>query len=505
LPILGLQNLHKLIKRQKQIEASAFFDGTIYKSRATMTEGKDHKSKLWGGRFQQATEELVEDFTESVRYDKRLYRHDIKGSIAHARMLGEKGIIARQDSELIIDGLNKILEQIEKGEFTWKKELEDVHMNIEKALTDLIGPAGGRLHTARSRNDQVATDFRLYIRDEILKIDSLIQKLQEAFVLQAERHFGLVMPGFTHLQKAQPILYSHHMLAYFEMFKRDRLRLKDCLSRVNICPLGSAALAGTSYPIDRQMTAKELGFEAVSQNSMDAVSDRDFALEFLFCLSVIMMHLSRLSEELILWMSSEFSYVELPDAYCTGSSIMPQKKNPDVPELVRGKTGRVYGSLMALLTTLKGLPLTYNRDLQEDKEQLFDAADTTASSLAVMAGLIMNMQPNSAKMSKDTETGFLTATDLADYLVKKGLPFRQAHEVVGKAVAQCLSKGKELQALGIDELKRLHPLIEDDVLDVLSVEGSVASRKCFGGTGHQPVQEALDAAKKWLEEFKIIL
>ncbi len=468
-----------------------------------MKNPKKKTAKLWGGRFQQPTEKLVEDFTESVSYDRRLYSQDIRGSIAHARMLGQKGIIAQKDSQLIIEGLKKILRDIEAGDFSWKKDLEDVHMNIEKALTDLIGPAGGRLHTARSRNDQVATDFRLYVRDEIFKIDQLLERLQKAFISQAETHMGVIMPGFTHLQKAQPVLYSHHMLAYFEMFRRDRQRLKDCLKRVNVCPLGSAALAGTSYPIDREMTAKELEFEQVSENSMDAVSDRDFALEFLFCLSVIMMHLSRLSEELILWMSSEFSFVELPDAYCTGSSIMPQKKNPDVPELVRGKTGRVYGSLMALLTTLKGLPLTYNRDLQEDKEQLFDAADTTSSSLAVMAGLIENMRPDTKRMAQDTETGFLTATDLADYLVKKGLPFRQAHEVVGKAVADCIAEGKELHQLEFHQLEKLHPLIERDVLEIIDVEGSVASRRCKGGTGHKPVKDALNNAKRWLKEFKV--
>ncbi len=470
-----------------------------------MKNKKEKSTKLWGGRFQQPTEKLVEDFTESVSYDRRLYAQDIRGSIAHARMLGQMGIITEKDSQTIIDGLKKILRDIENGRFSWEKGLEDVHMNIEKALTDLVGPVGGRLHTARSRNDQVATDIRLYTREEIIKIDQLLERLQKAFILQAESYMGIIMPGFTHLQKAQPVLYSHHMLAYFEMFKRDRQRLKDCLKRVNICPLGSAALAGTSYPIDREMTAKELGFAKITKNSMDAVSDRDFVLEFLFCLSVIMMHMSRLSEELVLWMSSEFSFIELPDAYCTGSSIMPQKKNPDVPELVRGKTGRVYGSLMALLTTLKGLPLTYNRDLQEDKEQLFDAADTTSSSLAVMAGLIENMRPNPKRMTQDTKTGFLTATDLADYLVKKGLPFRQAHEVVGKAVANCLSKGKELHELGLQELKKLHPFIRDDVLKIVEVKGSVASRKSKGGTGHEPVKDALINAQKWLKEFKICL
>ncbi len=468
-----------------------------------MKRDSEKRKKLWGGRFGESTESLVEDFTESVSFDRRLYDQDIRGSMAHARMLGETGIIPKEDAELIIKGLGEIKERIDSGEFSWQKELEDVHMNIEQALTELIGPAGGRLHTARSRNDQVATDFRLYIRDEIFSLDELLEGLQGAFIHQAESHLDIILPGFTHLQKAQPVLYSHHMLAYFEMFKRDRERLADCLKRVNVCPLGSAALAGTSYPINRHMTAKELGFSDITRNSMDAVSDRDFALEFLFCLSVIMMHLSRLCEELILWMSWEFSYVELPDAYCTGSSIMPQKKNPDVPELVRGKTGRVYGALVSLLTTLKGLPLTYNRDLQEDKEQLFDATDTVKASVSVMTGVVQKMRPRADNMARDTKTGFLTATDLADYLVKKGLPFRQAHEVVGKAVGACVSQGKELHELSQKELKALHPLIGDDVLDVLSVEGSVHSRKCPGGTGIEPVKDALSQAKTWLENYTL--
>ncbi len=465
---------------------------------------KKENKKLWGGRFHHSTEKLVEDFTESVSYDKRLFRQDIKGSMAHARMLGKHGIIPKQDAHRIIQGLEQILRKIEEGRFQWKRELEDLHMNIEKALTDSIGPAGGRLHTARSRNDQVATDFRLFVRDETMEVDACIESLQRAFIRQAEKHMDIVMPGFTHLQKAQPVLYPHHMLAYFEMFKRDRQRLRDSLKRVNISPLGSAALAGTSYPIDRRMTADELGFRETSQNSIDAVSDRDFALEFLFCLSVIMVHLSRLSEELVLWASSEFSFVDLPDAYCTGSSIMPQKKNPDVPELVRGKTGRVFGSLFALFTTLKGLPLAYNRDLQEDKEQLFDALDTVKASLSVMSGLVENMCPRPNRMMEDTETGFLTATDLADYLVKKGLPFRQAHEVVGRAVAKCIQRGVELHALNIDELKRLHPLIGDDVIQILSVKGSVGSRKCEGATGYEPVRKALIKAKGWLKEFGVL-
>ena len=457
--------------------------------------------KLWAGRFKQNTEKVVEELSSSIHFDKRMYKEDIKGSIAHARMLGDKGIIPKDDALKIIKGLQDILNDIESGNFKWKKELEDVHMNIEKALIEKIGPIGGRLHTARSRNDQVATDFRLYIKKEIARVDELLKYLQYAFLKQANENIDIIMPGFTHLQKAQPVLFSHHMLAYFEMFKRDRLRLRDCLKRVDVCPLGSAALAGTSFPIDRHMTARELGFKDVSSNSMDAVSDRDFVLEYIFCLSMIMMHLSRLSEELILWASSEFCYIELPDAYCTGSSIMPQKKNPDVPELVRGKTGRVYGDLISLLTVLKGLPLTYNRDLQEDKECAFDATDTAKICLRGMIGVIENMKPIKENIEKDLRGGFLTATDLADYLVRKGLPFRQAHETVGKAVSYCISNKKELEDLSLDELKSFSPLIEEDVFEILSVEGSALSRNSYGGTGKEAVKHSLKQAENWLKEF----
>ncbi len=461
------------------------------------------KKKLWGGRFSEATNEIVERFSASEHFDRRLYSQDISGSQAHARMLSSCGIISSEDAASIIKGLEEIKQAIRKGRFEWKPELEDVHMNIEKALTDAIGEAGGRLHTARSRNDQVATDFRIYVREQISLVDRLLAGLQGAFVHQASNHLDIVMPGFTHLQKAQPVLYSHHMMAYFEMFKRDRLRLKDCIKRVNVCPLGSAALAGTGFEIDRFMTARELGFEDISKNSLDAVSDRDFAIEFVFILSLIMMHLSRLSEELVLWTSSEFSFIELPDAFCTGSSIMPQKKNPDVPELVRGKTGRVYGHLFALLTLMKGLPLAYNRDLQEDKEALFDALDTTASCLHVMKYLIAGMKPQKERLEADTKTGFLTATDLADYLVRKGIPFRQAHEIVGKAVAQCIASNKELTDLSLRELKALHPSIEEDVFRVLDVRGSVDSRSCPGGTGTQAVKAQIEDAERWLSDFRL--
>ncbi len=463
-----------------------------------------NKKKLWGGRFAQATSDVVEKFSASEHFDRRLYPQDILGSQAHARMLSRCGIISKQDAEKIVAGLEEIKRQIRQGSFEWRAELEDVHMNIEKALTDLIGEAGGRLHTARSRNDQVATDLRMYVREQIMKVDRLLAGLQGAFIHQAREHMGLIMPGFTHLQKAQPVLWSHHMLAYFEMFKRDRLRLRDCLKRVNICPLGSAALAGTDFEIDRYMTARELGFDDVCTNSLDAVSDRDFAIEFVFVLCTVMMHLSRLSEELVLWTSSEFAFVELPDAFCTGSSIMPQKKNPDVPELVRGKTGRVYGHLIALLTLMKGLPLAYNRDLQEDKEALFDALDTASSCLNVMKFLVAGMEPRYDRLQEDTKTGFLTATDLADYLVKKGLPFRQAHEVVGKAVARCIASNRELTDLDLAELKSLHPSIQEDVLKVLDVKGSVDSRNCPGGTGTEAVKEQLKEAERWLAGFQLL-
>ncbi len=467
-----------------------------------MSKGLLRNKKPWGGRFKEATDELVERFTASEHFDRRLFRHDIAGSKAHAEMLARQGIISSQDAHNIIEGLSEIEADIEAGRFQWRPELEDVHMNIEKALVDRIGEAGKRLHTARSRNDQVATDTRLYVREQIDRMDRLLSLVQEALLLQASERPALVMPGYTHLQRAQPVLWAHHMLAYFEMFKRDRQRLKDCRKRVNICPLGSAALAGTGFPIDRQYVARRLGFEGISSNSMDAVSDRDYLVEFLAALSLVMVHLSRLSEELILWSSSEFSFVDLPDAYCTGSSIMPQKKNPDVPELVRGKAGRVFGHLIAVLVQIKGLPLAYNRDLQEDKEALFDAVGTVSLSLEVMAGIIAHMRPREERLAEAVKSGFLTATDLADYLVKKGVPFRQAHAIVGQAVAACARQGKELTDMTFDELRALHPNIEEDVFDVLSAEGSVGARNCPGGTGFARVKEAIESASLWLRTWK---
>ncbi|PXF57725.1 MAG: argininosuccinate lyase [Deltaproteobacteria bacterium] len=461
-----------------------------------MNEDKNVLEKPWGGRFQEATEKMLEEFSASVHYDRRLYRQDIAGSKVHARMLARQGIISDKDANAIIKGLGEIEEEIASGDFVWSHELEDVHMNIEQALVERIGEAGKRLHTARSRNDQVAADIKLYLREEIDRLDGLLSLLQEALLHQARAHEDLVLPGYTHLQRAQPVLWPHHMLAYFEMFRRDRDRLQDCRKRVNICPLGSAALAGTGFPIDREYVAGELGFHGITANSLDAVSDRDFIIEFLATASIVMAHLSRLSEELILWTSAEFSFVDLPDSFCTGSSIMPQKKNPDVPELVRGKTGRVYGHLMSLLTIIKGLPLAYNRDLQEDKEALFDTADTVCASVEIMAALVARLVPRKEHISRIVTQGFLTATDLADYLVKKGMPFRQAHSVVGKAVSQCISHGKELTDMSLEDLKTFSSLIDEDIFEVLSIEGSVGTRRCPGGTAPERVAEALAKAEK---------
>ena len=461
-----------------------------------MNESKKAFKKPWGGRFHEATEKMLEEFSASVHYDRRLYRQDIAGSKVHARMLAGQGIISDKDAEAIIKGLDEIEEEIASGNFAWSHELEDVHMNIEQALVERIGDAGEKLHTARSRNDQVAADTRLYLREEIDRLDGLLSLLQEALLHQARAHQDLMLPGYTHLQRAQAVLWPHYMLAYFEMFRRDRDRLRDCRKRVNICPLGSAALAGTGFPINREYVAEELGFCGITANSLDAVSDRDFIIEFLATASMVMAHLSRLSEELILWTSEEFRFVDLPDSFCTGSSIMPQKKNPDVPELVRGKTGRVYGHLMSLLTVIKGLPLAYNRDLQEDKEALFDTVDTACASVEIMAALVTKLVPRKEHISQIVTQGFLTATDFADYLVKKGMPFRQAHSVVGKAVSQCISQGKELTDLSLEDLKAFSPLIDEDIFYVLSIEGSVGTRLCQGGTAPERVAEALAKAEK---------
>jgi argininosuccinate lyase len=453
---------------------------------------------MWGGRFAEATAGSVEAFTASIHYDSRLYKYDIAGSKAHAAMLEEQGLLNREELDSIIDGLDTIEKEIDSGVFAFKSELEDVHMNIEKALIDKIGSAGAKLHSARSRNDQIALDLKLYLRDQCDRFAGLLIDIQKACVSLARRNLGLIMPGYTHMQRAQPVLISHHMLAYYEMFGRDRERIQDCRKRINISPLGCAALAGSGLPINRESVAKKLGFDGVTANSMDSSGDRDFAIEFVGCCALIQTHLSRISEELVLWSTQEFSFVDIADKFCTGSSIMPQKKNPDIPELIRGKSGRVIGSLMTLFTLMKGLPLTYNRDLQEDKEPVFDAVDTVSASLAIMAELLGDLRFNEEKMRDATRTGYITATDLADYLVMKDVPFRQAHGIVGRAVAFCIEKGCELEDLQIDELRKFSPVIGKDVYAVLSVEGSVDSRVSTGGTARGRVEEAVGKAEKLL-------
>ena len=451
--------------------------------------------KPWAGRFSEATDAFVEAFTASVGFDHRLYRHDVEGSIAHARMLARQGILTAEERDAIVGGLTRIRERIERGEFAWRVELEDVHMNIESALTADIGIAGKKLHTGRSRNDQVATDVRLWLRDEIAAIQAEIRRLQRALLDLAEREADTIMPGFTHLQTAQPVTFGHHLMAWFEMLERDHGRFADCARRLNVMPLGAAALAGTTYPIDRHYTAGLLGFDAPMENSLDAVSDRDFAIEFGAAASLLMMHLSRFAEELILWSSAQFAFVELSDRFCTGSSIMPQKKNPDVPELVRGKTGRVFGHLVAMLTLMKGQPLAYNKDNQEDKEPLFDTVDQVRGCLKVYADMIPAITPRREKMRAAALKGFATATDLADYLVRRGVPFRDAHEVVGKAVALGVAKGCDLSQLSLPELQSFSEVIGEDVYDVLTLEGSVAARDHLGGTAPNQVRAAVARAR----------
>ena len=465
-------------------------------SNSTIEQGGS--AKLWGGRFQAATDQSVEAFTASVHFDKRLYAHDIAGSIAHATMLEQSGVLTTQERDQIVAGLEAIRAEIEAGTFQWDPALEDVHMNIEAALTHRIGEAGKKLHTGRSRNDQVATDMRLYLRDAIDDLRQRVTALMEAIITLAERESDTVMPGFTHLQTAQPVTFGHHLLAWQQMLARDRERLDDCRKRVNQSPLGAAALAGTGYPIDRDLTARLLGFDAPCENSLDAVSDRDFVIEFVSDCALIMMHLSRMSEELILWSSAQFNFVTLSDAYCTGSSIMPQKKNPDVPELVRGKSARVIGALQALLVLMKGQPLAYNRDNQEDKEPLFDALDTVRDCVAIYTGLVAHIAPNRDAMRDAALKGYATATDLADYLVKKGVPFRDAHEVVGKAVHQAIARGVQLNDFMLKELQAICPQVQQDVFDVLSLEGSAASRDHIGGTAPQQVREASARARRRL-------
>lgn len=454
--------------------------------------------EMWSGRFTEPVDELVKRFTASVGFDQRLALFDIQGSLAHAQMLHEAGLLSAIDLGNIRLGMERIRSEILAGQFKWSLDLEDVHMNIERRLTDLAGDAGKRLHTARSRNDQVATDVRLYLRDAIDKISDRLRELQQALLDVAERHIETVMPGFTHLQVAQPVTLGHHLMAYFEMLQRDASRLQDCRRRLNRLPLGSAALAGTSYPIRRDRVAELLGFDGVCENSLDAVSDRDFAIEFCAAAALIMTHLSRLSEELILWMSPRFGFITLADRFCTGSSIMPQKKNPDVPELVRGKTGRVFGHVMALFTLMKGQPLAYNKDNQEDKEPLFDTVDTVFDSLTVYAGMLRGMQVHPAAMRLAASEGYATATDLADYLVRKGLPFRDAHEVVARVVKQAETQKLELSELPLSTLQSYSALIDQDVLQVLTLEGSLASRAHRGGTAPNAVREAIARARAGL-------
>ena len=456
--------------------------------------------KLWAGRFNEPTDAFVEAFTASVEFDQRLAPQDIAGSIAHATMLARQGILTEEERDSIIAGLETIRDRIASGDFPWSVELEDVHMNIEAELTRQIGSAGKKLHTGRSRNDQVATDIRLWLRDEVDIIIDGIRRLQQALLTLAEQEADTILPGFTHLQTAQPVTFGHHMMAWFEMLERDAGRFVDCRARMNIMPLGAAALAGTTYPIDRDLTAELLGFDAPAGNSLDAVSDRDFAIEFCAAASILMMHLSRFSEELIIWSSAQFGFIELSDSFCTGSSIMPQKKNPDVPELIRGKSGRIYGHLMALLTLMKSQPLAYNKDNQEDKEPLFDTVDNIRGSLKIFADMIPAISCRRDNMRAAAMKGFATATDLADYLVVRGIPFRDAHEIVGKAVALCVEKACDLPELTLDELRKFSDRIQEDVFEVLTLEGSVAARDHIGGTAPTQVRAAIARARSVIRD-----
>ncbi len=455
--------------------------------------------KPWAGRFIGKTAKSVENYTESISFDKRLWKYDIEGSIAHAKMLSKQGIIPKLDAGRIIRGLKDIYREIEEGRFRFNPELEDIHMNIEAVLIRKIGDSGGMLHTARSRNDQVALDLRLYVRASVEEITTLLRNLETVLADMAESSLGLIMPGYTHTQRAQPVLLSHHLMAYAQMFQRDRMRFVDSLKRINVLPLGSCALAGTSLPVDRQYVASLLKFDAVSDNSMDSVSDRDFVLEFLSCAALLMMHVSRMAEEIVLWASEEFGFIELSDAFSTGSSIMPQKKNPDVAELMRGKTGRVYGNLMNLLTTMKGLPLTYNRDMQEDKGPLFDTADTATATLAVLPEMLKNITFRRERLENSSDAAFSTATDIAEYLVGKGLPFRTAHEITGRIVRFCIDNGRTLHDLDIAAYRSFSRHIEEDVFDVISAAASVNAKKSYGGTSPAAVRAQI---KKFRKQIK---
>ena len=456
--------------------------------------------KLWGGRFAKETDNLVNDFNASIQFDQRLYKEDITGSMAHAKMLGACGIISMEDVAAILEGLQSILEDVEAGKVEFTADNEDIHMNVESLLTERIGDAGKRLHTGRSRNDQVALDFRMYVREQIPVMIGQLLELEAVLCKQAKQHQKTVMPGYTHLQRAQPISFAQHLMAYANMFARDVTRLEDCAKRLNECPLGSGALAGTTYPIDRWQTAKALNFDAPMSNSLDGVSDRDYALELMSALSILMMHLSRFSEEVILWCSWEFKFIELDDAYATGSSIMPQKKNPDVAELVRGKTGRVYGDLMSLLTTMKGIPLAYNKDMQEDKEPVFDAIDTVQMCVPVFAAMIDTMRVLPDNMRKAAGRGFINATDCADYLTKKGMPFRDAYTVTGKLVASCTAQGKTLEDLTMEELKAVSELFDEDVYDALNLENCMALRASYGGPAISETTRQIEAIEAFVAE-----
>jgi len=456
--------------------------------------------KPWGRRFKEGTAKTLEEFSQSISFDRRLWQEDIEGSRAHAKMLCKQGIITEEKLKQILKGLAEIEREIKEGKFQFKEELEDIHMNIERALIEKTGSAGAKIHTARSRNDQVATDLRLYLRKRVNELIDLTTEVEKTFVTLAEKNIDTIMPGYTHLQKAQPVLLSQHLLAYAWMLERDRERLKEALKRLNRCPLGAGALAGSSLPIDRHFTAKELGFEEPIQNSMDAVSDRDFVLDVLYCGAMLMMHLSRLAEEIILWATDEFRFIELPDRFSTGSSMMPQKKNPDPAELIRGKTGRVYGNLLNMLTTMKGLPLTYNRDMQEDKEPVFDTIDTVIMSLRVITEMLPEIKFNKERMKEACGSGYITATDIAEYLVKKGVPFRNAHEITGKIVLYCNEKGKNLNELSIKELKKFSPKIEKDLYAILTPEGSIDSKSSYGSTSKKSVKEQIRMLRKRLKE-----
>ena len=455
-------------------------------------------AQLWGGRFTKETDKLVYDFNASISFDKRFYGQDIRGSIAHVTMLAKQGILTDEEKGQIIKGLESIRTDVENGTLEITEEYEDIHSFVEANLIDRIGDAGKKLHTGRSRNDQVALDMKLYTRDEVLELDSLIKEILEVLLKLMKENLETYMPGFTHLQKAQPITLAHHMGAYFEMFKRDRSRMKDIYKRMNLCPLGSGALAGTTYPLDREYTAELLDFDGPTLNSMDSVSDRDYLIELLSAMSTVMMHLSRFSEEVIIWNTNEYKFVEIDDAYSTGSSIMPQKKNPDIAELVRGKTGRVYGALMSMLTTMKGLPLAYNKDMQEDKELVFDAIDTTKGCLALFTGMLKTMKFNSARMEESAKHGFTNATDAADYLVNHGVPFRDAHGIVGRLVLYCIDKGIALDNMSMEEFKAISPVFEDDIYDAISMKTCVEMRNTIGAPGKSAMEKVIKAEEEYL-------